>query len=496
MSLNDILFRYNTSGASATTAKQDKLTSGGVKASHSMAKVDLPKLQKYATDFIAAGEKNGLPPALLAAISSRETRGGSQLSKSGYGSNGADFGLMQVNKDSHKLVGGPFSREHINQAAGILRDFRTAVAKKHKSWTPEQQLRGAVAAYNFGDRNVQTLDGMDVGTANDDYSSDVWARAQFLAPYFGGGAGAGTNTPAPKTNTGSSTSTVPVVSSQAPLGAQSEAVVRELQMLLVKYGYMTEPQVQTGPGILGPKTRAAVAQFLDEHARLGSGGTSGLPTTGNTVSTGGTSSGGGSSNTGSNAPVKPVAEIDGVPLYKQSDSRWGKEFLGAAKDKNIAKKGCAMTSTAMAISKISGNAITPLDLDKYLDSHGGYSGNNIVWDVAAKSRGLRATVPFPSWSLTTLDKELAAGRPVVTGVDYKLGDTGGGANGTDHWVTITGKYTQGGKTFYSAHDPANGQKFSFFVDGNVLRANLSTGCSQNYFSSGEIRTFKAATKNA
>ena len=135
MSLNDILFRYTSSGASAATAAQDDLRAG-VDASHQMAMTDLPRLKKYSADFLAVGQKHGLPPALLAAISSRETRGGGRLNKSGYGSNGADFGLMQVNKDSHKLVGSAFSREHIDQAAGILKKFHLAVKKKHPSWPP------------------------------------------------------------------------------------------------------------------------------------------------------------------------------------------------------------------------------------------------------------------------------------------------------------------------------------------------------------------------
>ena len=41
-----------------------------------------------------------------------------------------------------------------------------------------------------------------------------------------------------------------------------DPAVRELQAILVRHGYLTEQQVQTGPGILGPKTRAAVDSIL------------------------------------------------------------------------------------------------------------------------------------------------------------------------------------------------------------------------------------------
>jgi len=37
----------------------------------------------------------------------------------------------------------------------------------------------AVAAYNSGVSNVQTIERMDIGVTDDDYGSDVIARAQF-----------------------------------------------------------------------------------------------------------------------------------------------------------------------------------------------------------------------------------------------------------------------------------------------------------------------------
>ncbi|WP_257461469.1 C39 family peptidase [Archangium lipolyticum] len=495
MSLNDILFRYNSTGASAATAKQDKL-SPGVKASHQMAKTDLPRLQKYAAEFIAMGKKYGLPPALLAAIASRETRAGAQLDDSGYGSNGADFGLMQVNEHSHVLKGGPYSREHIEQATGILKSFYQAVIKKHPSWPSDQQLRGAVAAYNFGVSNVRSLEGIDQGTANDDYSSDIWARAQALAPLFGGASTTtplvvSTQTPSqpqpgPKTQTQTGPKTgspTPKSSSPGSQGEKGTPLVKDLQLLLVKYGYMTEQEMKTGPGLLGPKTRAAVARFLEEKTRITSGKPAGTRTTAGTTP---------SKDPALTLPMKSVAMIDGVPLYKQGDKDWGKLYLGARENLTIHAAGCAMTSTAMAISKISGRPINPKELDEYLDTHGGYggdSGNGIMWDVAAQARGLKAK-RLSGCSLVTIDKELTSDRPVVAGVHYKAGSAGG-ANGTDHWVTITGKYTEGGQIRYAAHDPATGEKFSFSVEGNKLRAN--DDALNNYVTTGEFCAFKAAT---
>jgi hypothetical protein len=264
MSANDILFRYNPTGASETTASQDDL-SAGVKASHQMAKTDLPKLTKYREDFIKVGEKHGLPPALLAAIASRETRGGSGLSN-GYGDHGNGYGLMQVDKRYHKLSGGPFSREHIDQAAGILKASFLAVQEKHPDWPYEQQLRGGVTAYNSGVRNVQSIKGMDEGTTGDDYSNDTWARAQYLAPHFGGGANGNVVVPSPVAVESKAKSLDSKLQGTKATGqqAQGSPIARDLQQLLVKYGYMTEQQVRTGPGILGPQTRAALSRFMKD----------------------------------------------------------------------------------------------------------------------------------------------------------------------------------------------------------------------------------------
>jgi len=121
---NAILSRYQPTGASAETARQDRLPPG-VASSHKMARTDLPKMKKYADEFAAAGKKYGLPPALLAAIASRESRGGSALDSRGFGDHGNGFGLMQVDKNAHSnLRGGPFSQAHIDQAAGKRRHCR------------------------------------------------------------------------------------------------------------------------------------------------------------------------------------------------------------------------------------------------------------------------------------------------------------------------------------------------------------------------------------
>jgi peptidoglycan hydrolase-like protein with peptidoglycan-binding domain len=247
---NAILSKYQPTGASAVTARQDGLQAG-VGASQKMAQADLPSLKKYKDAFAAAGAKHGLPPALLAAIASRESRAGAVLDSRGRGDGGNGFGLMQIDFRYHTPKGGPHSAQHIDQAAGILKGMLNEVKRNHPDWTPEQQLRGAVAAYNSGTGNVKTLSGMDRGTTGNDYSNDVWARAQALAPDFGGAVGkGGTTGPKPGTGTDATSGTVLRNGGSGP-------EVKQLQEQLNKLGY----SVGEADGKFGPKTEAAVKKF-------------------------------------------------------------------------------------------------------------------------------------------------------------------------------------------------------------------------------------------
>ncbi|WP_434345363.1 transglycosylase SLT domain-containing protein [Myxococcus virescens] len=170
---------------------------------------------------------------------------------------------------------------------------------------------------------------------------------------------------------------------------------------------------------------------------------------------------------------------DGTPLYKQGDAQWGSRRLGTGS--SLSAAGCAMTATAMAVSKITGKTINPGEMDAYLDRNNGYSGNALKWGSAAAMGGLGAAKQ--AWNLDTINRQVDAGRPVVVGVDYKAG-SGGGSNGTDHWITITGRGTQNGKPVYYANDPATGKEITLNVQGNRL-----SGGPQGYKTTGELVTF-------
>lgn len=174
------LLNAPTTGASPITASQDGLP-GGIASSHTMANTDLSRVKSLISVFQQVGNKFDVPPALIAALASRESRCGNVLDRNGWGDRGNAFGILQVDKNHHTVRGtnSPMSQAHIEQAIEIFSDYRRQVQAKHSTWEDEYVLKGAVVAYNSGVSNVQTKAGMDIGTAGGDYGSDVIARAQF-----------------------------------------------------------------------------------------------------------------------------------------------------------------------------------------------------------------------------------------------------------------------------------------------------------------------------
>ncbi|XP_019631534.1 PREDICTED: teneurin-3-like isoform X1 [Branchiostoma belcheri] len=172
--------KVDATGASKTTAKQDKLKIEGPAASQKMAKTDQKNVDKYKDIIMEVAKEKNIDPAIIAAIISRETRGGTQLKQDGFGrydENG--FGIMQVDKRYHTPVGEPRSIEHVRQATDILVESIKGIQRKFPDWTTEQQLKGGISAYNGGLGNVRTYEGMDIGTPGNDYANDTVERAKW-----------------------------------------------------------------------------------------------------------------------------------------------------------------------------------------------------------------------------------------------------------------------------------------------------------------------------
>lgn len=185
-----------TRGVSDESAMQKLLPAdrhlGEVRASEKLAEYDLAAVSEIWPYFVDAGAKYDVPPAVLAAIASRESRCGALL-KDGWGDfdehgEPRAFGIMQIDKRWHKDVdrANPSGLDHICQATEIFRAKLDQICRKHPGWEEPYQLHGAIAAYNMGASNVQTVGGIDKGTTGDDYGADVLARAQYYQARVGG----------------------------------------------------------------------------------------------------------------------------------------------------------------------------------------------------------------------------------------------------------------------------------------------------------------------
>jgi hypothetical protein len=187
-------------------------------------------------------------------------------------------------------------------------------------------------------------------------------------------------------------------------------------------------------------------------------------------------------------PPPPPREFnksaDGTPIFKQGDGEWGRTRLGKG-GSTIGRSGCAMTCVAMALSKLTGETITPKALDAWLDKNRGYSGDALDWSRAGKMKDVSVTQK--PWSLSSLDAQLDAGRPVIVGVDYKKGSNGG-AGGTDHWVLVTAKTTGAdGKTQYLANDPGTGKQISLSLDAKGRLVGTGADALGQYKTTGQMR---------
>ncbi|BFZ23052.1 hypothetical protein BsWGS_26090 [Bradybaena similaris] len=158
---------------------------GGVAASNADAQHDLPYLNQHKSCYETSADNHCIQASVIAAIASRESRGGSLLvSTGGYGDGGRAWGIMQCDLANSGLncKACPWdSCCHIEMmTAHILIPYIDRVKAKLPSWSQDQALQGGVAAYNFGVSNVQSWSGLDIGSTGNDYSNDVIARAKHL----------------------------------------------------------------------------------------------------------------------------------------------------------------------------------------------------------------------------------------------------------------------------------------------------------------------------
>jgi peptidoglycan hydrolase-like protein with peptidoglycan-binding domain len=115
---------------------------------------------------------------------------------------------------------------------------------------------------------ISTYTGPDGQRHSHDYTQEIQSKFDYVEshdPFRGGGGGGGqTQNQTPNQNQPEPQVTAGVPSADLQQGDRGSEV-QKLQEALVQLGYLTQADINTGPGIFGPKTEAAVKRFQAEH---------------------------------------------------------------------------------------------------------------------------------------------------------------------------------------------------------------------------------------
>ena len=135
---------------------------------------------------------------------------------------------------------------------------------------------------------------------------------------------------------------------------------------------------------------------------------------------------GSASNTTTTAKPATTVSINGVPYYKQSDSRWKNVKIGT---NTIGQIGCLVTCIAMVYSFKTGKTVYPHQVKNYLR----FANNDLYWsslsDVGLTSKSYNCGIS--NSMMQTIYNLLRQGKPVIIGASTANG-------GSQHWVVITG----------------------------------------------------------
>ena len=134
-----------------------------------------------------------------------------------------------------------------------------------------------------------------------------------------------------------------VPASNLQKGSSNKAEVELLQKALVKLGYMTQAQMNTGPGIFGPATEAALKSFQKANGLVADGlygpkTREKMVSLGATTSTGGTGGGGGGSSTTVAQLDAACAKIPGYSTSKYVTTEFKNKVIEVAKRLNMDPK--------------------------------------------------------------------------------------------------------------------------------------------------------------
>lgn len=139
-------------------------------------------------------------------------------------------------------------------------------------------------------------------------------------------------------------------------------------------------------------------------------------------------------------PVEPVAVFQAgsediimrdTASYRQDDAAWAGDLMGSTSD-TLGAYGCTLTSVANAVSNVTGQVVSPRDLNAKFGQIGGYTSRGwLIWSkVAEANEGVHVTVhDTPSHS--AIEACMRAGAYPI--VKIKLGGV------IPHWVLLVGR---------------------------------------------------------
>lgn len=119
--------------------------------------------------------------------------------------------------------------------------------------------------------------------------------------------------------------------------------------------------------------------------------------------------------------LKDKGNTHNFPYYAQADNRWGKEKLIGGK--TIGESGCGPTASAMVLTKLTGQHITPDTMAKAGKEHlPGYTSYNYFPQIANKFKLNYSEIEAND--VTSLRAKLSAGQPVIlSGFDKSNSNT-------------------------------------------------------------------------
>lgn len=152
----------------------------------------------------------------------------------------------------------------------------------------------------------------------------------------------------------------------------------------------------------------------------------------------------------------PLGDTRVIPLAQASSNA----ILGEG-PKTIRQVGCLLTSLTMVSNTLTAHRRSVDEANRMVTAAGGFQGVNMRFGPASEALGLRTTARGAfTGDTSAMDAALAAGKPVIVGVDFKEGFSSA-LGGADHFLVVTGKNPQGD---YTGIDAANGKPLTFSRD--------------------------------